>query len=82
MKKAAGIDKARDKQIANLDTADPEYESKKEHIMKQAKQTKYKLMKQMNISNEKVPKEVKANMIRRASIQVMGPLPGLQKPPP
>ena len=50
MKKAAGIDKARDKQIANLDTADPEYESKKEHIMKQAKQTKYKLMKQMNIN--------------------------------
>ena len=34
MLKAKKVDKARDKQIAKLDKADPEYETKKENIMK------------------------------------------------
>ena len=68
MEKAKKVDKSRDKQIAALDQNDPEYEQKKDKIERMAKQTKYKLMKHMNTRNEKVPKEVKANMIRRASI--------------
>ena len=34
MLKAKKVDKARDKQIAKLDKADSEYETKKENIMK------------------------------------------------
>ena len=38
-----------------------------------AKQTKYKTMKNLNTENEKVPAKVKANMVRRGSLQIPPP---------
>ena len=55
-------------EIAAIPRSDPKYTQKVRDIEKRAKQTKYKAMKSLNTQNERVPHGVKANMVRRASI--------------
>ena len=44
-----------------------DYQDKYDAVIKRAAKTKYRAMKQINKSNEKVPDAVKAAMIRRGS---------------
>ena len=67
------IDEEKNREIAKISKSDPQYKDKVKAIEQRAKQTKYKTMKSMNTSNEKVPDRVKANM-RRRSIQVIPPV--------
>ena len=72
------IDRIIDKknvEIATIQKSDPQYAKKVADIEKRAKQTKYKAMKNLNTQNEKVPRNVKANMVRRASLVLPPKLP-------
>ena len=74
----AMIDRIIDKknvEIATIQKSDPQYAKKVADIEKRAKQTKYKAMKNLNTQNEKVPRNVKANMVRRASLVLPPKLP-------
>ena len=62
-------------EIATIQKSDPQYAKKVADIEKRAKQTKYKAMKNLNTQNEKVPRNVKANMVRRASLVLPPKLP-------
>ena len=57
-------------EIAALNKNAADYNKKLKEIEQRAKQTKYKAMKNLNTSNEKVPRRVKEGMVRRASLQV------------
>ena len=46
-----------------------EYQKKVNEIEKRAKLTKYRIMKNLDNRNEKVPVQAKANMVRRTSEQ-------------
>ena len=67
------IEDKKNSAIAAIPKSDPQYAEKKKQIEAQAKQTKYKAMKNLNASNEKVSADVKAKMRRRGSVQQ--PLP-------
>ena len=62
------IEDQKNRAIAAIAKNDPQYAEKKKQIEAQAKQTKYKAMKNLNANNEKVSSDVKARM-RRRSIQ-------------
>ena len=55
-------------EIAALNKNAADYNKKLKEIEQRAKQTKYKAMKNLNTSNEKVPRRVKEGMVRRASL--------------
>ena len=67
------IEEEKNRAIAAISKSDPEYAEKKKQIEARAKQTKYKKMKELNASNEKVSATVKDKMRRRSSVQV--PIP-------
>ena len=67
------IDEQRDREIKAISKTDPEYEKKVKVIKQRAADTRYKAMKQMNNANEVIPARAKANMKRRASLQVTQP---------
>ena len=67
------IEDKKNSAIAAIPKSDPQYAEKKKQIEAQAKQTKYKAMKNLNANNEKVSADVKAKMRRRSSVQQ--PLP-------
>ena len=46
-----------------------QYQIKVNEIEKRAKLTKYRIMKNLDNRNEKVPVQAKANMVRRTSLQ-------------
>ena len=52
-----------------------EYQKKVNEIEKRAKLTKYRIMKNLDNRNEKVPVQAKANMVRRTSQQAQWALP-------
>ena len=70
MRTMQSIDDQKSREIAAINKSDPEYAQKVQAIEQRAKQTKYKAMKNLNTQNEKVPSKVKANMVRRSSLQV------------
>ncbi len=63
------IDDQKQREINQINKSDPDYAKKVKDIEQRAKQTKYKTMKNLNTMNEKVPDKVKANMVRRGSLQ-------------
>ena len=67
------IDDQRDQQIKAISKSDPEYEKKVKVIKQRAADTRYKAMKNLNNANEVIPAKAKANMKRRASLQVHQP---------
>ena len=69
----ASIDGQRLHEISSINKNDPDYAKKVKEIEMRAKQTKYKTMKNLNTENEKVPAKVKANMVRRGSLQIPPP---------
>ena len=63
----ARIERSKQREINALDKSDPQYSKRVQDIERRAKITKYKAMKAMNNTNEKVPQRVKVEMVRRSS---------------
>mmetsp|Transcript_25578 Transcript_25578/g.34192 ORF Transcript_25578/g.34192 Transcript_25578/m.34192 type:complete len:105 (+) Transcript_25578:1506-1820(+) len=70
MRTMQSIDEQKSREIAAISKGDPSYEARVKEIETRAKQTKYKAMKNLNTANEKIPSKVKANMVRRSSLQI------------
>lgn len=70
MRTMQSIDDQKLREIESISKSDPQYAEKVKQIEQRAKQTKYKAMKNLNTANEKIPSKVKANMVRRSSLQV------------
>ena len=70
MRTMQSIDDQKAREIESISKSDPQYAEKVRQIEQRAKQTKYKAMKNLNTANEKIPSKVKANMVRRSSLQV------------
>ena len=73
MRTMQSIDDQKAREIESISKSDPQYAEKVRQIEQRAKQTKYKAMKNLNTANEKIPSKVKANMVRRSSLQVVKP---------